>query len=97
MAINAVNKSKLRTFWGWEVHPTAFSPMGGLMPTQEKKNKKKTENLNNVINISCEFHLQKLLDMYILHKFSCGHNEAAKISSNMKRIAYISSFTPCKS
>ena len=33
---------------------------------------------------------------YILHKFSCSHNQAAKISSNMKRNAYISSYTPTK-
>ena len=48
-----------------------------------------TENLNNIINISCKFYLQKSLDIYILHKFSCGHNETANISFDMKRIAYI--------
>ena len=34
--------------------------------------------------------------MYILQKFSWGHNQGAKIFSNMKGIAYVSSSTPSK-
>ena len=49
-----------------------------------------------LIEISFKVCLRKQLDIYILHKFSCGHNEAAKVSSNMKRIAYICSFVSCK-
>ena len=36
-------------------------------------------------------YLRKLHDIYILHQFSYDHNWKPKISSNMKRIAYISS------
>ena len=34
---------------------------------------------------TCKFYWWKLHDTYILHKFSCCHNQTAKISSNMKK------------
>ena len=49
-----------------------------------------------MIYISCKFYLRKLHDIYILHQFSWGHNRIQKVSSNMQRIAYSSSFIPCK-
>ena len=75
-AVNTVNKSKLKTFWGWNVQ---------------------TEIKITIIDISCKFYLRKLHEIYILHQISCSNNRPPKKTSpKMKRIAYSSSFTPCK-
>ena len=56
-----------------------------------------TEIKITIIDISCKFYLRKLPEIYILHQISCSNNRPPKKTSpKMKRIAYSSSFTPCK-
>ena len=47
-----------------------------------------------MIDISCKNLFPK--DIHILHQFSWDHNQTPKNASNMQRITYNSSSTPCK-
>ena len=59
-----------------------------------RKFKQKTKI--TTIDISCQFLLQNNDVTNILHQRSWGHNQTPKVASDMQRIAYSSSFIPCK-
>ena len=49
-----------------------------------------------MIYILVNFKYKIWRDVYILHQLNWDHNQTPKVASDMHRIAYSSSFIPCK-
>ena len=49
-----------------------------------------------MIDILVNFNYKIWRDVYILHQLNWDHNQKTKVASELYRIAYSSSFIPCK-